>query len=102
MTRLAALVALAFLSSCGKNPEWRGWIYPSAAENRHYFELGTFPDELTCRIAGEAILRHISIATFRQRENPDDKGRVDCGRACRRDRDADINVCEDITRSPLR
>ena len=100
--RVAATVALcAALASCGKE-EWRGWIYPSAANSRHYFDLGAFPDEASCRKAGESILRHYSIATFRQRDDPSDWGRIDCGRGCKKDDGTGLNVCEDVVRRPLR
>ena len=98
-----ALATVAVTAACGfDSNEWRGWIYPSAADNQHYFDLGAFATSDACLQAGNSILRHYSIITFRQRENPYDKGRVDCGRACKSDKGVGINACKDILRQPVR
>lgn len=101
MTRASCILLACALAGCGDDA-WRGWVYPSASENRDSFDLGRFDTLEACQMAGTALLHRMHIQTITRRENPYDKGRVDCGQSCRSDKDKGISVCKDLVRLPLR
>lgn len=87
MRRLFAAAALAALASCsGGREEWRGWVYPSAADLTVSLELGTFTNFEACQATAIANLRALGRAT---------EGDYECGLNCRWDARLGVNVCKE-------
>jgi len=82
-----ALAVVTFgVSSCGKPDEWRGWVYPTAADLTRSIELGTFTNFEACQEAAIGALRTLNAASV---------GDYECGLNCRWDERLAINVCRE-------
>lgn len=83
----SALLAVTAIA-CGED-EWRGFVYPSAANLADHREIGAFKSLEACRASARAYLADINAA---------EEGDYECGLNCREDANLRINVCKETLR----
>jgi hypothetical protein len=81
---LSGLALLFGVAGCGPSADWKGYVYPSAADLTQHLELGAFETFEQCQEAAIYNLRALGRA---------ETGDYECGRACRFNADVGINVC---------
>lgn len=88
--RVAYLGALLALSAVAcTEDEWRGFVYPSAANLADHREIGVFKSLEACRTGARAYLAGI---------NATEGGDYECGLNCREHASLRVQVCEETLR----
>lgn len=93
MRSVVFLAALALAGCSDAEPQWKGWIYPDAADLTEDIPLGRFTSLEECRASAIKLLWRLPEPTFLNGVRI--IGDYECGYHCEVDEDmGGLNVCE--------